>query len=518
MVTPFLSEGVRQAARARLARGRAVVERRRSLLRFVTDLQAKGAYIAHWFHRTVCRRLERFFRECLEGKSPRLIIEMPPRHGKTEIVTRAFPVWAMGKAPWFQVMCATYGQDLSDNNSRDAKGYAERAIDLCAWPHLRPKEGEGRVWTSKLWKTANDSQYFATAVDGPAGGFGANMLIIDDYHKNQIEAMSPTIRERVHGWFLSASQTRLEDGGGIIIMSTRWHKDDLIGRVRKAAEEDPEADQWEVMSFPAIAEEGMVLHPDDAANRSFGEALFPQKHPIERLRRIRATMCGTPNGRRWWECVFQQRPGAEVGSTFLREWFHQRYTDHPRVMAMKADSVWLTIDSAESDKESAAFSSLQVWGIVGVKRYLLHRVSVQQRPFELVQTCQDVIASWHPNAVLIEAKSSGVTLVSFLQKIHPRVVAFNPNTFGPKEVRAEHSAGVFAAGNVYLPVPANMPEIGEFIDRHVAFPNGGLPKDDIDAFSQLCIQVDEVYRQRPGADTPSGADRLALWEQVMSAA
>jgi len=210
-------------------------------------------------------------------------------------------------------------------------------------------------------------------------------------------------------------------------------------------------------------------------------------------------MCITPQGARNWQCVYQQNPVPKSGTVFLREWFYQHYDLHPRIQALQCDEVWVTIDSAESDKETAAHTSIQAWGIKGPNKYLLDRLSLQKRPADLYDIIREFAKSWRTHNILIENKSSGASLISFLQREFTSVEAFNPGTFGTKEQRAEYSARCYAKARIWLPEPRHAEWLSEYTDGHVKFPAAKL-KDDVDATSQLCIQVDEVYRQRPQAD------------------
>lgn len=240
---------------------------------------------------------------------------MPPRHGKTELASIRFAPWYLGRNPTHNVIQATYSGEFAEDNGRKTRA-------LVASPEYRAFFGFGLDQSSKAvsrWQTERGGTYFAVGVGGPLTGRGGNVLLIDDPHKNRQEAESETYRQRAWEWFTSTAYTRLEKSGVAIIIMTRWHEDDLVGRVLASGE------HWEELILPAIAEE-------DDAHRKSGEALWPEKYNLAALTQIRDTV-----GAREWGSLYQQAPrplsgdlfqverlqtvdGVPVGTRFVRAW------------------------------------------------------------------------------------------------------------------------------------------------------------------------------------------------------
>jgi predicted phage terminase large subunit-like protein len=252
----------------------------------------------NWHHTKLAEKLDEF----AQGKIPRLMILMPPRHSKTEFASRRLPAYIFGKNPKARIIACSYNADLAYLVSRDVK----RIINDPAYPF--PETKIAGKDTDAFFEINEDGYYRAAGIRGGVGGMGASYAIIDDPIKDGAEALSKTVRDSVYEWYASTLYPRLEHPGSILLVMTPWHEDDLRGRLLKAAKEDPEADQWEVFKLPAIATE-------DEEFRKKGEALWPHplRFPIERLHKIRKTLG------RWFQALYQLSPSAEEGTTFLRE-------------------------------------------------------------------------------------------------------------------------------------------------------------------------------------------------------
>ncbi|MEP3891358.1 MAG: terminase family protein [Hellea sp.] len=249
-------------------------------------------YEAAPHHRRIARTLEAVDR----GEIDRLMVTMPPRHGKSEEVTIRFPAWALGRNPKRHIITACYNAELASGFGRSVRNIlATPAYDKIFQTQLaRDSKAANR------WNTTDGGAYIAAGVGTAITGRGADIFIIDDPLKDRAEAESELRRQAVWDWYTSTAYTRLMPGGAVIIVQTRWHEDDLAGRL--LAHQEKGGDQWHRLDLPAI----------DAS----GQALWPEKYPLSALRRIQAAI-----GPRDWSALYQQAPSPEDGDFFRREWF-----------------------------------------------------------------------------------------------------------------------------------------------------------------------------------------------------
>lgn len=265
-------------------------------------------YTPQWFHYEIAWKLEEVVRRVEAGESPRLMIFMPPRHGKSELATQKFPAWCLGKHPDWPFVVSSYSAELAQDfgqNTRDLMNSEEYRLVFDT--RLRAD-----TQSKAKWLTQERGGYTAVGVGGTLTGRGFKIGIIDDPIKNREEADSETIRENVWKWYTSTFITREEGSGAIIVILTRWHDDDLAGRLLARAKEDPEADQWEILQFPALAEE-------DDDHRKIGDALWPEKFSRDKLLQRRASI-----GPYEFSSLYQQNPIDESNQTFKEVWFKSR--------------------------------------------------------------------------------------------------------------------------------------------------------------------------------------------------
>lgn len=473
----------RQATAAVLEaeRQRRLQERARDDLMAFVRATSGPEYDAGWVHRDICRRLERFSAQVAAKQSPRLIIAMPPRHGKTHIVSQRWPVWHLGRNPGHELVCASYGAELAEDNSRAAREVARSEEALAVFPDLLPEVKEKRHYADyrrsdvdrvNQWKVGTRGSYKAVGVGGALTGRGAHALIVDDPFKDRAEADSEARRKLVWGWYTSTAYTRLAPGGGIIVMATRWHEDDLTGRLLRKMREDDAGDQWEIVSYPAIAEH-------DELHRRAGEALHPARYPLPMLEGIKAAI-----GSREWVALYQQRPSPAGGGLFKREWMGQRYTFDPQRAPF--DEIVIDVDATFKGGKNSDFVVMQAWGRRGwASFYLLDQIRDRMSYVETRAALRGFVRKWHrAREVRIEAKANGQALIDELGSEIPGVLAFNPTE--KKETRAEVAAVAFEAGNVWLPDERFAPWIGDYIEELCAFP-AGANDDQVDATSQRMI-------------------------------
>ena len=286
-----------------------------------------------WLHEEIAKQLTRVEK----GEVKRLMIFVPPRHGKSEISSIKFPAWYLGRHPEKEVITSSYSADL-------AQDFGYKTRNLVNSPEY------SQVFRTKLrddskskakWLTGEGGGYTATGVGGAITGRGADLAVIDDPFKNREEAESKTIRDKVYNWYTSTLYTRLEKGGAIILILTRWHQDDLAGRLLKAMEDGGE--KWEVVQFPAIAIE-------DEKYRKQGDPLWQDKYDLEALENIKRTI-----GAYDWSALYQQSPVSSETQEFKQEYWQYRTLEE--VLALQTYRT-LTIDTAISQKSSADYTGL----------------------------------------------------------------------------------------------------------------------------------------------------------------
>jgi predicted phage terminase large subunit-like protein len=424
------------------------------------------------------------------GEIKRLMVCLPPRHGKSVSISSIFPAWFLGRHPERHVIFATYGQELSNDFGRRVRNFIVDPLHQAIFPNCRLSEDST---AAHRFSTTADGAYFAVGRGGPITGRGADLLLIDDPIKDQEEANSETVRKSLHGWYASVAYTRLMAGGAIIIIQTRWHEDDLAGwLLREHASEN-----WEVLSLPAIAER-------DEDFRKEGEALWPERFPLAELNRIREAVGGAA-----WASLYQQRPAAAEGAIFKRTWW-RFYRQAP-----KFSQVIQSWDTAFKKGAENSFSVGTTWGSAENGHYLL---SVWRGRVEFPALRRVLIAQaeeWKPNAILVENQASGQSLIQELKSATALpVIAVKVDN--DKLSRAQAVTAFVEAGKVYLPEEA--PWLSDYIDELASFPTG-LYDDAVDSTTQAL----NYFRERfdgptpfimPGCTSSTELDKEVLWEKA----
>ena len=409
------------------------------------------------------------------------MVFLPPRHGKSEFISRYSTAWILGKFPDTRIILASYEADFAATWGRKARDLLEEH-----GPSLFGIRVSGKSSAANRWDIEGHEGGMVTAgVNGPITGKGADIAIIDDPVKNDQEAMSVTYQERTYEWYKSTFRTRLQRDGAIILIMTRWHENDLAGKLLAAQEEDGE--KWEVVNLPAIAEEGDLLGRDP------GQPLCPDLFTIEALRSIEKAV-----GSFWWASLYQQRPSPAEGGILKRNWW-QYYRQTPD----RFDEVIQSWDMAFKDTKTADFVVGQVWGRKGADKYLLDQVRDRMDFPATVQAVRSLSAKW-PQArnKLVEDKANGPAVIATLKNEIPGLIAVNPE--GGKVVRAQAASPDIEAGNVYLPDPSVAPWVHDFIEECAAFPNGAND-DQVDAMTQALIRFANKSTNTTGIEILRGA-------------
>lgn len=442
-------------------------------------------YLMGWCHEEICERLDKFYLDVKAHKSPRLIICMPPRSGKSELASRRFPAYVFGRDPDMSIIAASYSAALASRINRDVQrimsepGYSE-IFGTSYLPGADSHIGRGGyVRNNELFELVEHrGSYRSAGVGSGITGMGAEIMIIDDPFKDRASADSPTMRERVWDWYTSTFYTRLSPGGGVLLIATRWHMDDLTGRLMEAAKSG-EGDEWEVVDYPAIA-------TCDEKHRKKGEPLHPERYPIEQLEKIRAAI-----GLRDWEALYQQHPVADGGTVFKEVWL-QFYT--PATMPDYFDEMIISWDMTFKDGDDKDFAVGQVWGRRDARFFLVDQI---RRQMDFVDTLEAFVAlaKKYPRATrkLVEDKANGPAVISMLKKHVPGIVPVQPD--GSKTARAYAVTPLFEAGNVYIPAPSWQPWAREYKDELLQFPSAAHD-DQVDATTQALRQMASKHRMK----------------------
>jgi len=452
---------------------------RRCLAEFA--LYTDNRYQLNWHHALLCEYLDRFVAKDIR----RLMVFMPPRHGKSELVSRKLPAFIFGRNPDAQVIACSYTADLAQRMNRDV----QRIIDSPAYgevfpntslfgKNIRTVAGGTYLRNSDIFEVVGHrGSYRGAGVGGGIMGMGGDYIIIDDPVKSREEANSLTMREKLWEWFMGTLYTRREQDAAILITLTRWHEDDLAGRLLELAEKEPLADKWEVLMLPAICEEER-RHPRD--ERKNNVALWYTKYNYKELMQNKATM-----GIYEWSAQYQQRPQPAGGTIFRREWMNKEYRELP-AGAQTIQSWDLPFKNSEASAKCAGI----VMARKGAEIFIIDCVNDKMSFTDSITAIKNLTAK-HPRAraKVVEDKANGPAIINYLQKDVPGMIAFNPK--GSKEDRALSVAPYFEAGNVYF--PASAPWKGDLIDDLLRFPTG-VYKDTVDAMVQGILYLMDKRR------------------------
>lgn len=466
---------------------------RRRLLPYI--MKSNPRYHPGWVHKDVCLRLERFEKEVVAGNSPRLMITFPPRHGKSEIASRTFPTWFLGRNPAMDVIACSHGASLAESFSRKARDLAMTDMHKSVFPEMQV---DPKAQGIKNWMTLQGGGYLPAGVDGPIVGRGFNVGIIDDVHKSWKEADSENIRDDIWAWYTGVFYNRAAPGAGIILIMTRWHHDDLAGRLLE--DQQHGGDKWELVEYPAIAVE-------DEPYRKKGEALHPERYDLVALERTKRV-----SGPRAWQALFQQKPTADEGDYFTLNMIrYYKSADLPDRSTLRYYTAWdLAVATKQGNDWSVGLTvaidpSENLW-VVDLFR---KRVDAS----ELVEEILDTWELWRSDLTGIEEGVIKHSIGPFLdQRIKERRThSFNyiPLKVGrvDKVARARSIQGRMRQGRVFIPEDAGFTP--DFVNELLQFPNA-KHDDQVDALAHIGQLLGDFSTVMPGAKKKkkSWRDRL----------
>ena len=409
------------------------------------------------------------FERVASGNCKRLIINMPPRHTKSEFASYLLPAWFLGKFPSKKVIQTSHTAELAVGFGRKVRNLVDSEVYKSIFP------GVGLQADSKAagrWATNQGGDYFAIGIGGAVTGKGADILIIDDPHSEQEAALAETnseVYDKTYEWYTSGPRQRLQPGGSIIIVMTRWSKKDLTGRVVKA-DAARNGEGWEVIEFPALFDDDRPLWPE----------FWEQKELLALKNEL-------PVGK--WMAQYMQQPTSEVSAIIKREWWKLWDAENPPPCEFVIQS-W---DTAFTKNERSDYSACTTWGVfyqpddTGVDQaniILLNAFKKRMEFPELKQRAYEEWKDWDPDAFIVEAKASGGPLIYELRAMGIPVQEFTPSKGNDKIARLNAVADIFASGRVWVPATRWADEV---VEEVASFPSG--EHDDlVDSTSQALLR------------------------------
>ena len=408
------------------------------------------------------------FERVAQGKLKRLIINMPPRHTKSEFASYLLPAWFLGKFPHKKVIQTSHTAELAVGFGRKVRNLVDSEVFNEVFPSLSlqtDSKAAGR------WNTSKGGDYFAIGIGGAVTGKGADLFIVDDPHSEQeavLAASNPEVFDRVFDWYESGPRQRLQPGGAVVVVMTRWAARDLTGRIIDRAAQLDKADEWEVIELPAILPSG--------------NPLWPEFWPLKELEALKNEL---PPAK--WNAQYQQSPTSEEGAIIKREWWRIWEKDDPPDCEFIIQS-W---DTAFTKNERSDYSACTTWGVfykdedyTDANIILLNAFKERMEFPELKERAFKSYKEWEPDACVVEAKAAGSPLIFELRRMGLAVSEYSPTKGNDKFVRMNSVSDLFRSGKVWRPQTRWAEEVEEEL---AAFPNAA--HDDLcDSTTQALIR------------------------------
>ena len=375
------------------------------------------------------------------GSKDRVCVNIPPRHGKSQLVSIFYPAWFLGRNPGKKVMMVSHTTDLAVDFGRKVRNLIATESYVEIFPDVSlavDSKSAGR------WNTNFGGEYFACGIGSALAGRGADLLLVDDPHSEQdVINGNFSVFEKAYEWFTFGARTRLMPGGRVAIVQTRWHMDDLTGRVTNDMVKNEMADQYEIVEFPAL------LDAEDADGKPIMKPLWPEFFDLPALERTKASMPVFQ-----WNSQYQQKPTAEEASIVKREWWGRWPHDQPP----HVEYVIMSLDAAAEKHNRADYTALTTWGVFFNEDENAHHLilldSIKKRlefP-ELKQLSMDEYTKWEPDAFIVEKKSAGTAIYQEMRRMGLPVQEYTPHRgTGDKLARLNSVADIIASGMAWVP-------------------------------------------------------------------
>lgn len=463
-----------KAAAAREVLARRIA--RRDLYEYIKF--TKPDYHESAFARTVCEALEHFIVDMQAGKRPILVLQAPPQHGKSEIVSRKLPPYLMGRFPEMRIAAASYSATLADSMSLDVRRNMQTREHLALFPPPKVKRPFSVNRNGEFTNPNGGGSYIGDGIGGGFTGKSADIFIIDDPVKNSEEALSPTSKESVWKWYESTAKTRMSANSGQIIMATSWAEDDLAGRIMKQHAGDG---RLTVLRFPAINDPNESGYREDLP---LG-ALVPELHPIEQLLEFKRDL-----SEYWWSAMYQQTPKSLGGNVFKESGIRYYF---PKDLPKKFDKIINSWDCTFKDTDGTDYVVGQVWGKYGANSYLLAQTRARMSFTKTVESVISLRDEWpRTREVLIEDKANGPAVIDTIKRKVPGVIPIEPD--GSKLARAHAVTSYWEAGNVWIPHPETAPWVKAFVEEVTMFP-AAANDDQVDSMSQALRRLYPLFNR-----------------------
>ena len=401
------------------------------------------------------------FNDIANGKIKRLIINMPPRHTKSEFASFLLPSWMVGRKPDLKIIQTTHTTELAIRFGRKAK----TLIDSPEYQQIFKTRLREDSQAAGKWETEQGGEYYAAGVGSAITGRGADLLIIDDPHSEQ-DALNMTAMERAYEWYTSGPRQRLQPGGSIVVVMTRWNMKDLTGMLVKSQKE-LKSDKWEIIEFPAIMPSG--------------KPVWPEYWKLAELEGVKASLS---IGK--WNAQWMQNPTAEEGSLIKREW--RKTWEKPYIPPLQ--HIIQSYDTAYLKKETADFTAITTWGVFypsedGPANLILLDSYKERVEFpELRKEAFRQYRYWNPETVIIEAKAAGLPLTYELRKAGIPVINYTPSKGQDKHARVNAVSPLFESGIIWAPDEKFAEEV---IEECASFPYGDHD-DLVDSTTQAIMR------------------------------
>ena len=413
------------------------------------------------------RHLAQIFEDIANGVKKRVIVNIAPRHGKSELISYLAPAWFLGKHPHKKVIMASHTADLAVNFGRRVRNLVGSDPYQEIFQNVKLQADSK---SASRWGTNYNGEYFAIGVGGALAGRGADLFIIDDPHSEQDAKLGkPDVFLPAWEWFQSGPIQRLMPGGAIIVVMTRWSKLDLTGQIVNQMVKNDDVDEWEVVEFPAIMED----------KNGEEKSLWPEFWPLEELQSKRASL-----DPRYWQAQYIQNPTSEEGALLKREWWKTWEYDNPPT----CEFIIMSLDAAQEKNNRADYNALTTWGVFfneEVDNYniiLLNAIKKRLEFPELKELVLQEYADWEPDAFIVEKKSNGAALYQEMRRMGIPVGEFTPGKGQDKISRVNSVADLFHSGIVWAPEKRWAQEV---IEECNDFPSGA--NDDLVDATTLAI-------------------------------
>lgn len=446
-----------------LEKSQTVEKRQSTFLEFIQHVYPGYKVGAHH------KKLAKIFEEIANGKKKRVIVNIAPRHGKSELISYLAPAWFLGKFPDKKIIMASHTADLAVNFGRRVRNLVGSDAYKDVFPEV---ELQADSKSASRWGTNHNGEYFAIGVGGALAGRGADLFIIDDPHSEQDAKLGrPDVFLPAWEWFQSGPIQRLMPGGAIIVVMTRWSKLDLTGQIVNQMIKEEGVDEWEVVEFPAIIE-------DSEGNEA---SLWPEFWPLEELQAKKAAL-----DVRYWNAQYLQNPVSEEGALIKREWWNIWENEVPP----SCEFIIMSLDAAQEANTRADYNSLTTWGVFfneEINNYNIILLNAIKQRLEFPELKELVLAEykeWQPDAFIVEKKSNGAALYQEMRRMGVPLGEFTPGKGQDKVSRVNAVADLFRSGIVWAP---DKRWAHELIEECNDFPSGAND-DQVDSTTMALMR------------------------------